>query len=242
MTPNEFVEYYEKYLIGDINAMMEKADQENNVDEFRNQLAVPITSAIFSILDVFGFLIRNDENDESKVKIEFKKNNSLNIAYAILKWNGFGFPEYDIQNLPNKTDNDELFKFINIYRHGIMHTFFPKAFSISNVKEGESRELFYKIDNDLVFNVRKFYLCLKSFIESFKNELLENIVFQQKIEKNINLAFNADSMYNDFNIKISQIPIFNVNYSSENVVTTTEETTKSPQLNIDSNITSSLNG
>lgn len=184
MTPNEFVEYYQKYLIGDINAMMEKADQENNVNEFRNKLAVPITFSIFSILDIFGFLMRNTKIDPKKVKSELG-NSTLNIAFSILKWNGFGFPYFDIQNVPNKTNNEVLFRFIEIYRHGIMHTFFPKAFSISNIKEGESRELFYKIDNDLVFNVRKFYLCFKNFIDSFKNELLENTFFYQKIEKTL---------------------------------------------------------
>lgn len=51
----------------------------------------------------------------------------------------------------------------------------------------------------------------------------------------------SDSMYDDFLIKISQIPIFNSIHSIENEVTTTDETTKSPQLNIDSNITGSLN-
>ena len=39
MTPIEFVAYYEKYLIGDIDTMMEKADQESE----GNQMAVPIT-------------------------------------------------------------------------------------------------------------------------------------------------------------------------------------------------------
>ena len=71
--------------------------------------------------------------------------------------------------------------------------FFPKSFSISNIKEAESKELFYKIDNDLVFNVRKFYLCFRNFIEKFEQEITTNEFFNKKIEDNINLVFKSDS-------------------------------------------------
>lgn len=235
MTSIEFVAYYEKYLIGDIDAMIEKANQESE----GNQMAVPITFSIFSCLDIFGFLMRNEEMDPIKIEKEFKKDNTLNIAYAILKWNGFGFPEFDIQKVPNKSNNEILFRFIDIYRHGIMHTFFPKDFSLSNKKEDESYELFYKAGDNLVFNVRKFYLCFKDFIKELKEELSSNKVFNNHIEANINLVFKKDNSFDDFFENISKIEKFSHSFCPM----TTFETTRAPnqEINTDSmNITSSL--
>lgn len=235
MTPIEFVAYYEKYLIGDIDTMMEKADQESE----GNQMAVPITFSIFSCLDIFGFLIRNEEKDPIKIEKEFKKNNTLNIVYAILKWNGFGFPEFDIQNVPNKSNNEILFRFIDIYRHGIMHTFFPKDFSISNKKVDESYELFYKAGDNLVFNARKFFLYFKDFIKEFKDQISSDKVFNNHIEVNINLVFKKDNSFSDFYENITKIEKFSYSYCP----TATVETTPTPNQTIntdDMNITGSL--
>ena len=69
--------------------------------------------------------MRNIEDQEKKVKSELT-NSKQNISYSILKWNDFGFSNDEIQN-----HTDILLKFIEIYRHGIMHTFFPKSFSKS---------------------------------------------------------------------------------------------------------------
>lgn len=235
MTSIEFVEYYEKYLLGDIDAMMEKADKESE----GNQMAVPITFSIFSCLDIFGFLMRNEEKDPIKIEKEFKKDNTLNIVYAILKWNGFGFPEFDIQNVPNKSNNEILFRFIDIYRHGIMHTFFPKDFSISNKKDDESYELFYKAGDNIVFNVRKFHSCFKDFIEEFKKELSLNESFNNHIEENISLVFKKDNSFSDFYENITKIEKFSYSYCS----TITVETTPTPNQTINThctNITDSL--
>lgn len=221
MTSSNFIEYYEEYLIGDIDAMMEKADQES----VGNQMAVPITFSIFSYLDIFGFLMRYEEKDYNKRKEELKKT-SLNIAYAMLKWNGFGFPEFDFQNPPSKSNNKLLFTFIEIYRNGIIHTFFPKNFEISNKKINETYELFYKANDSLVFNVRKFYICFKDFIKEFKEELIANKDFNNHIEKNINLVFKKDNSFNYFFKEISEIEKFSLSVSS----TITVETSKAPDV------------
>ena len=225
MTPNEFVAYYEKYLIGDIDTMIEKADQEG----IGNQMAAPITFSIFSCLDIFGFLMRNEENVEKNIKPELTKSKQ-NISYSILKWNYFGF---------SNDETDMILKFIEIYRHGIMHTFFPKDFSISNKKEDESYELFYKVGDNLVFNVRKFYLCFKDYIKEFKKELTTNKDFNNHIEENINLVFKKDNSFSDFYVNITKIEKFSYSYSP----TATVETTPSPNQIInadDMNITGSL--
>jgi len=242
MTSKVFIEYYEKYLIGDIDAMMEKANQESE----GNQMAVPITFSIFSCLDIFGFLIRNTKKD-----CELLYDTTINIATSILK-SDFGFPEFDIEKIHGLHKKDRksqpvyiefretaLYEFIDIYRNGIMHTFFPKDFSISNKKEDESYELFYKVGDNLVFNVRKFYLCFKDFIKEFKEELSSDKIFNNNIEVNINLFLKKDDSFDDFFENISNIEKF----SHSLCPTTTVETTRAlnQKTNTDSmNITSSL--
>ena len=213
MKPIEFIEYYEKFLLGDIEAMMEKADHQNADGKFVNQMAVPIAFSIFSSLDIYGFLISNTETDEKEVKKELK-DSTVNIAKSML-WYNFGFPEFEIQNVPctavkNRTKKQSfidfqataLYTFIDIYRNGIMHTFFPKAFIISNKKEDESRELFYRKEGILVFNVRKFYSNFKSFLAEIKNQLTTDANFSQRIGENINRVFKNYSSFDDFLSKI----------------------------------------
>lgn len=242
MTSKEFIKYYEKYLIGDIDAMMEKADQESK----GNQMAVPITFSIFSCLDIIGYLIRNTKDD-----CKLLKDTTVNIATSLL-WSNFGFPEFDIKkvhDLNMKNRNNQavyvefretlLFKFIDIYRNGIMHTFFPKEFSISNKKENESYELFYKSGDKVIFNVRKFYSYFKNFIKEFKKELSTNKDFNNHIEENINLVFKKNNSFDDFYENITKIEKFSHSFCP----TTTVETTPSPNQAINSedvNITGSL--
>jgi len=222
MTSIEFVSYYEKYLIGDIDAMMEKADQEIG----GNQMAVPITFSIFSCLDIFGFLMRNTENEMKKVK-SVLTNSKENISYSILKWNDFGFSDNEISN-----NRDILSKFIEIYRHGIMHTFFPKTFSISNSKEGELNELFYKINHELVFNVRKFYSYFKNFIEKIKQEISSNKSCCKQIEDNINIIFKSNYSFEEFYETITKIEHFNQQFVNEIILTTDVISTTAPRQNI----------
>lgn len=242
MTPIEFVAYYEKYLIGDIDSMMEKADQESE----GNQMAVPITFSIFSCLDIFGYLIRNTRDD-----YELLHDTTLNIATSLL-WSNFEFPEFDIKkvhDLETKNRNKQpayvefrktvLCQFIDIYRNGILHTFFPKDFSISNNIEDESYELFYKSGDNLVFNVRKFHACFKSFIENFKNELTTNKDFNNQIEDNISLVLKKDNSFSNFYDNITKIEKFSYSCSPTTTVETTPTIIQTIN-NDDMNITSSL--
>jgi hypothetical protein len=242
MHSNELIEHYEKYLFKDIDAMMLKADQKNDKGELGNQMAVPVTFSVFAALDVFGFLIRNTQTVVKLVEKELH-DTCVNIAYSML-WSNFDFPDFDIQIvsniLPSKRAKDQqyidfqktaLYKFIKIYRNGIMHTFFPKAFSISNCKAngGELHELFYRMDGILVFNVRKFHSNFQNFIAEFKNKLASDTNFNQRIEENIKWVFKADSPFDEFLMKIIEIHKFSYSFNSENN-TTTFDTTKFPGI------------
>jgi hypothetical protein len=242
MKPCEFIEYYEKYLLGDIEVMMEKADEQDG----GNQMAVPVSFSIFSALDKFGFLLRNTKDD-----CELRKDTTVNIATSLL-WSDFGFPEFDIQKVPDMNEKNRkkhsdyvkfqetaLYEFIDIYRNGIIHNFFPKYFSISNDKNIELNELFFKIDDNLVFNVRKFFFCFNKFILKFNKELETKKEFNLQVEKNIKLLANKETEYDVFHEKISKIEKFNYSYC----ITTSVDTTPVPNQKInndDLNITGSL--
>jgi hypothetical protein len=234
MTAIEFIEHYEKYLIGDTEAMMQKADE----DSTGNQMSVPITFSIFSCLDIFGFLISYDQTSNSDVN-KGLGNTSFNIANSMLKFNCFGFTEFDFQTTPSSQNNPLLFNFITICRHGIMHTFFPKAFEISNSFNGDSNKLFQLNDEKLIFNVRKFYKCFQDFLAKFKEELSSNDEFRARINNNIQLfldTLNNDVSYNNFKREISN-NVELINSNSQNTVTT--QTTIPPSSDI-LNITGSL--
>jgi len=230
MTPEKFVKHYEKYLLGDIAAMIEKADQKDEKGNLGNQMAVPIALSIFSALDIFGFLMRNNETSPKNICIELK-DSSVNIAYAML-WSDFGFPCFDIQSVPGasyknrKLDSNyirfqatELYKFIIIYRQGMAHTFFPKSFAISNAKDYKSLELLFTKKGVLIFNVRKFHSNFKGFLTKFKRELTSNHDFYQRIEENINRTFKNKSIFDEFSSQISAIPKFSQSIPDENHIT-----------------------
>jgi len=238
MNPNEFIEHYEKYLLGDIDAMMEKADQKDEQGKLGNQMAVPIALSIFAALDIFGFLIRYIEAVDTNVVNEIK-DSTVNIANSML-WSDFGFPAFEIQNVPrtsvkNRTKNQyfidfqatALYKLIDIYRHGMAHTFFPKSFTISNAKDYELLELLLSKNGVLIFNVRKFHLNFNDFLTKFKRELASDLKFYQIIEENINRSFKIESTFDEFSAQISAIPKFNESFHGENN-TTLPETTSLP--------------
>jgi len=239
MTPEEFVEHYENYLIGDIAAMMEKADQKDEQGKLGNQMAVPIALSIFSGLDIFGFLMRNTETFPKNICNELK-DSSVNIAYAML-WYDFGFPSFNIEYVPGasvkKRCDDKnykelqetaLYKFIKKYRHGMAHTFFPKSLDISNSKDYETAALLFKINDILTLNVRKFCSNFRDFLTAFKKNLSSDTQFYRGINENINRAFKQENDIIDFMSKISLIPKFDESFIHENC-TATPKTTSYPK-------------
>jgi hypothetical protein len=199
----EYLQKLDDYLIGDLDNMIEKADEvEKNAkdDQIINQLSVPITMSIFSALDVVGFLLRNTEHTKCEKNIvSYKKN----ISYSLLKWDSFGLSKLgfsysdlmliiDSDNFEKKFISTNLFHFLNNFRNGMAHSFFHKNFYINNQKKYEGNDLFFCSGENLYFNVRAFYKSFKCFYSDLK-KYLDNKENTPLIDKNLQCLINYNT-------------------------------------------------
>jgi hypothetical protein len=222
MTYEDFIKHYRKYLIGDLKSMIEKADSKSLADIFsctqKNHFSSPITISIFSFLDIFGFLIRNNifcPTGTSKpfcVKdIEREiKSTTANISFALISGDEYfnlsqlclNFNQLSsINRLKIETSeynqyrSSSLNKFISTFRHSMAHSFLQKSFHISNSKLIAEKPIFFCNEkDDMIFNVRKFYNSFIMFfdhIESKPNHFNFNLI---EFEKNLDYYLNRKDM------------------------------------------------
>ena len=267
MTYEDFIKHYRKYLIGDLKSMIEKADSKSLADIFsctqKNHFSSPITISIFSFLDIFGFLIRNNifcPTGTSKpfyvkdIEIEIKST-TANISFALISGDEYfnlsplclNFKQLSSINRLKKDTSEynqyccsSLNKFISTFRHSMTHSFLQKSFHISNSKLiGEKPIFFCNEKNELIFNVRKFYNSFITFfdhIESDPNHFNFNL---EEFEKNLDYYLNRKEM--NFSILESNLKSIYCNFSNE--TTSTQTTLPFNSLNIkgvDLNETGSL--
>lgn len=222
MTYEDFIKYYRKYLIGDLKSMIEKADSKSLADIFscsqKNHLSSSITISIFSFLDIFGFLIRNNilcPTGTSKpfyvkdIEIEIKST-TANISFALISGDEYfnlsplclNFKKLSSINRLKKDTSEynqycssSLNKFISTFRHSMAHSYLQKSFHISNSKLIREKPVFFCNEkNDLIFNVRKFYNSFIMFfdhIESDPNHFNFNLI---EFEKNLDYYLNRKEM------------------------------------------------
>ncbi|MHA8070899.1 hypothetical protein V7S77_03160 [Aquirufa ecclesiirivi] len=223
---SELLENYEKFLLGDLIAIVEKADthtKENPV----NQMAAPTAISIFSALDILGFLMRfqspenvdlgegfiEDINKRLRNEIGYS---SANIAYSMLKWDNFQFGRFGEINVPefkkqkqvcNIFRESSIAMFIDVFRNGIGHTFFQKKFIIDNSKKRDiyvkNELLFINANDEVVFNVRTFNDCFKVFFYKLQREYSYDSMLKSQIDENLILLI---SYLNDD--KKNQVEIF----------------------------------
>lgn len=118
---------------------------------------IPQAMLIFAVLDLLGYLV----NEDPKAS---KKNTYKNYR-AIFSSNLLLFPAQYEQ------DSD---KIVKIFRHGIMHQFFPKASGIAKVT----------VDKPLIFPVGE-NLCLN--VDRFSGDIVNAIsILRQHIESGSN--------------------------------------------------------
>lgn len=98
------------YIEGDLNKLLNTTVEPDGT----GGLAVPIGLTCFSIMDYFGFLTRAGANVQ-------KEKTADNITHFI---------EHYFPRTPNPPPPADLL--IKIFRHGLMHQFFPKACGISS--------------------------------------------------------------------------------------------------------------
>lgn len=95
--------------------------------------AVPLSMMLFSLIDLFGFLMQPDQNAN-------KRNTRRNFEYLLSESGYF-----------TETYSANLHMILTLFRHGIMHQFFPKASGIA--KAGDNKPLIFVNENIPTLNV-----------------------------------------------------------------------------------------
>lgn len=240
MTYQEFIQHYNNYVLGDLKSMIDKADckvnSDSNLDSFK--MAIPISMTIFSVYDILGFLIRYEHKEDSHLNLFIKirgwfyrdlKTENFEIELGKTTKNiraAFQWSKFEDLNF----NSESISIFIQVFRNSMMHSFFQSHFDISNIEEMKEENLFYCINTNLVFNVRKFYLLLNLFIDKLTKELSQNIQLQTKFENNINLLLMFRSSSNKL-IKFEK-KMKDKYCSQTTTITTTLETTQATKMNI----------
>lgn len=148
----------EMYALYDLNQMLAKAEYESGAF---GRLAIPIALTTFSLLDLFGFLTRENINKRTSASIKDTKGNiswSLELFFS------------------NSLETDEKEIIIEIYRHGVVHSFFPKLSNIRNSKDGPMLSQngttcdfnVYPFSKIFIDEVKRFALKAKDDIETLK--------------------------------------------------------------------------
>jgi len=112
---------------------------------------VPLAMMLFSLMDLFGFLIRPEQNAN-------KRNTRRNFEY-LLSESGYFSEVY--------AGNWELI--IVLFRHGIMHQFFPKASGIA--KAGIDAPLIFTHVNKPMLNVDALSVDLVEAINQIRTDI-----------------------------------------------------------------------
>jgi hypothetical protein len=161
------VDYYKikKRVEGFFNnevAMYILPDLERLTDEIRPDpkngqrgCTIPLAMMIFGVIDLFGYLMRNNNNAKKTETYE-------NFKYLFSKRTGF-FPNiYD-----EKCD-----MMVKLFRHGLIHQFFPKASGI--LKAEKSKPLIFCQDGIPNLNVDVLANDLKVALEKMKKYVEKN--------------------------------------------------------------------
>ncbi len=161
---NYFENNIETYLITDLIVLQnipEKLSESIEVwDKIQqNQLGyctIPQAMAIFSYMDILGFLLRPNTSAED---LSSKIKSSENIKYFLKEY--YVEKKYIVEN--------DVKPLINLYRHGMMHQFLPKNVDVYKNAVRNTQPPFkiiqYKIDSGT--NKRRYVLNVSDFTECF---------------------------------------------------------------------------
>lgn len=163
---NYFKNNIETYLITDLIVLQnipEKLSESIEVwDKIKHDelgyCTIPQAMAIFSYMDILGFLLRIDTNAED---LSSKKDTGENIKYFLKQFyiNKSFISENDIKPL------------INLYRHGMMHQFLPKNVHVYKNPVRNTQPPFkvmqHKEEINNGTNRRRYVLNVSDFTECF---------------------------------------------------------------------------
>lgn len=148
-----FDKHIYSHIIGDLKLMDELQPHDN-----QNTCAIPTAMLILSALDFIGFLLRKGgKKDESEENIK-----------TAFTYNGYFADSYSTEIVQD---------LIRIYRHGIMHNFYPiqKHGKIYGIHKSDKQSLFEMLfeDDQAInsLNINVLSQDFKSFIDSLYHHI-----------------------------------------------------------------------
>ena len=152
-------------------------------DEKYYRLTIPITTTLFAVADVLGFLLSDNHYRETSKNLELF------------------FTKKPILGLGNNSIPD----FINLIRNGIVHSYFPKYIMPIQFHTYEIRNsLFVKNDKYNLIELNVNYLI--KYVDSVFQEILEEAKTNLQFKKQFDILMSDyKSVYDDFIVNLSGI-------------------------------------
>lgn len=149
------------YILNDINTL-NKIKHDN---DGAGNCAVPLAMMLFAVIDLFGYLTRDDEDP--------KKTDTLgNFKYLVSEEANFFAKIY----------NENYKKIVMLFRHGLIHQFFPKASGIS--RAGLGSPLIFESQGISNLNVDILSKDVQDALGKIKQSIVEN--HNNKLAERIN--------------------------------------------------------
>lgn len=140
------------YILKDIDKLNEIRPNKDGLCG----LTVPSAIMLFAVIDFFGYLTRDDSNPKKTCTLE-------NFKYLLSEKAGF-FPKIYEENCDI---------IVKLFRHGLMHQFFPKASGIA--KAGENNPLIYESSGIPILNVDVLSKDVKEALGKIKQSVIQNL-------------------------------------------------------------------
>lgn len=162
------------YVLPDIDRLTNEIRPDNRG---LRGCTIPLAMMLFALIDLFGFLMRRDEGAN-------KRNTKRNFEYLLSE--GSLFPEVYAANWE---------RILKLFRHGVMHQFFPKASGIA--KAGPNRPLIFEDNRIPVLNVDILSRDMVLVIDQIERDIIQGDVRELIVRMNSRLDSLAEDDYQD---------------------------------------------
>jgi hypothetical protein len=219
-----FTNYYDKYVLVDLEKLSLIRPDANG----EGGCTIAQALIVFSLLDLFGYLIRSDTRDKEGENLTPK--NLLTDSSRTIEL----FLE-DNKYFSNIT-RQEIAILTKIYRHGIVHQYFSKKLGIGKPTYDfiPRNDLFYSFKaNEINLNVDVLTRRVKHAIEVIRQKVDQNDVdLIRRINERLDYIAETDEQSVNVlvlpNVPITLIPT----YTSSSSSSITSQTTRPPETTI----------
>jgi len=158
------------YVLPDVERLTNEIRPDSNG---QRGCTVPLAMMLFSIIDFFGFLMRDDENARKTETLQ-------NYEYLLTK-SGY-FPRIYSEGKNCK-------KIVKLFRHGMIHQFFPKASAIS--KAGKDKPLIFEdVSGTIKIPILNVDVLSKDLVDAI-SKIQEDIINNEEGNKELILRMNS---------------------------------------------------